>query len=105
MQDLLEVPLRDRPTAIAGKYDLALLRDLEDRRRGGCRARQDRAVHRSTPSTDRAASAVEDDQLHASGSRGTRKVLLSTVGCPRRGEVAAVLVAVRVAHHHLLAIA
>ena len=102
---LLEVAPRDRRVGVVGGDDLALLGQLEpgvDRAR---RLAEDRPVGRSPAPPDRAAAAVEEGQLDAArrGRRDQRRLRL--VEQPGGRQEARFLVRVRVAEHHLLAIA
>ena len=66
---------------------------------------QDRVVARAAAAADRAAAAVEQPQAHAVAAATSTSSLLGPVQRPLGGEVAAVLVGVGVADHHLLAAA
>ena len=59
----------------------------------------------ATSAPDRASPAVEDYNLHTGDSGGFGKHLLGIMGLPGGGQVASVFVAIRIADHHLLAIA
>ena len=58
-------------------------------------------MRRAAAPARRAAAAVEDRQLDTPAGRDARQLLLRAVDLPLRGEIAAVLAGVRVAHHHL----
>ena len=99
------MPFSNRQAAVAGKNDFTLFGDLEGRRLGRGRPGLNRAAHRTAATADRPAPPVEHNELHARRGGGLRQVLLRAVRRPRRGQVATVLVAVRIADHDLLAIA
>src|SRR5436190_22136289 len=97
--------LGDCQVAIAGKDHLALLGQFEHRRSGYRGAGHDRATHRTATAANRAAAAMEYDQLDTGGVSRFGEVLLRAVRAPRRGKVATIFVAVRVANHDLLLVA
>ncbi len=95
--------LCNRQTAVAREDHFTLLGDLEGRRSRRCWPSQDRPIHRPAAPPDRAAPAVKHDQLHTCGRCRRRQVLLRAIGRPRGRQVAAILVAVRITDHDLLA--
>ena len=101
----LEVALGEAREAVLERDRLALLRQLQaavDRTRG---LGEDACVRRSAAPAGRAAAAVEDRQLDITVGGDARQLLLRAVDLPLRGEIAAVLARVGVAHHHLEAAA
>ena len=102
---LLEVAAGDRRVGVVGGDDLALLGELEpgvDRAR---RLAEDRPVRRSPTPSERAAAAVEEGQRDAARLGRLDQRRLRLVEQPGGRQEARFLVRVRVAEHHLLAIA
>ena len=89
---------------LAGDH-LALLGDADLSRHAAWRLRQDGLIARSAAAAHRAAAAVEQAQLDAVPLEDLDQLDLGLVQLPVRSEVAAVLVAVRIAEHDLLHIA
>ena len=95
---------RDGRVAVVRGDDLALLGQLEpavDRARG---AAEDRPVRRPAPAADRAAAPVEERQLDLPGPGHRDQAGWRLVEHPGRRQEAGLLVRVRVAEHHLLAV-
>ena len=90
---------------VVGGDDLALLGELEPAVDRARRLPEDRPVRRSAAAADRAATAVEQRQLDALARRDLDERLLGPMEHPGRRQEARFLVRVRVAEHHLLAIA
>ena len=102
---LLEVPPRDGRVGVVRGDDLALLGQLEPAVDRAGRAAQDGPVGRPPAAPDRPAATVEQRQLHAVPRGRIDQRRLGLVEHPGRGEEARLLVRVRVAEHHLLAVA
>ena len=66
---------------------------------------EDRAIGRSAAAAERPASTVEERELDAAGASRYDQLRLGLVEHPGRGEEPGLLVRVRVAEHHFLAIA
>ena len=98
----LQIAAADFGVGIFAGDDLALLgdADLAVHRAGGLR--QDGVIARPAAAADRAAAAVEQPQAHVVALEHLDQFDLGLVELPVRGEVAAVLVAVGIAEHHLL---
>jgi len=90
---------------VLGRQDLALLGHLQPPLDGAARQGEDGHVGRAAAAPDRAAAAVEEDPAEAAGAEHARHLHLGPVGGPRGGDVAHVLVRVRVADHDLLLVA
>ena len=96
--------------AISGQRELrrqhlALLGHLHPARDRARRLRVDRPVGRPAAAAQRAAAAVEEHPPHAVSLELLGERDLRPVGRPAGGDVARVLVGVRVADHHLLLVA
>ena len=85
--------------------DLALLGDPKPSGHAARRLREDRIEARPAAAADRAAAAVKEPQLHAVRAAGVDEQHFSAIQRPVGRQVAAVLVAVRVAEHHFLPVA
>ena len=85
-----------------GREHLALLGHLHAARDRARRLRVDRPVRGTAAAAERAAAAVEEDPRDAVALELLGERDLGAVGRPSRGDVARVLVGVRVADHHLL---
>ena len=94
-----------RAIRVARGDDLALLGQLEAPVHRARRLAADGPVGRPAAAADGPAAAVEERQLHAVPARGRDERRLRLVELPVGGQEAARLVGVRVAQHHLLAIA
>ena len=97
-----EVAAAELGIRILAGDDLALLGDAQAARDASRRLREDRLVARPAAAADRAAAAVEQAQLHAVRRRRVDQRALGAIERPVRRQVAAVLVAVGIAEHHLL---
>ncbi len=104
--DGLEVAPPELRIGVLARDDLALLGEADAAVDAARRLREDRVVRRTAAAADRAAAAVEEAQLDAAAvGEGCDERALALVQRPVRREVAAVLVAVGVAEHHLLQVA
>ncbi len=101
----LEVAPAELGIRVLARDDLALLGEPQSRVRAASRLREDRVVRGAAPAADGAAAAVEEHERDAGVAERRDEVPLGPVERPVRREVAAVLVAVRVAQHHLLPVA
>ncbi len=101
----LEVAPPELGVGILAGDDLALLGDAQPAGDAARRLREDGVEARAAAAADGAATAVEQAQLRAVRAEGLDQQHLAAVELPVGAEVAAVLVAVRVAEHHLLPVA
>ena len=100
-QRLQVAPAEFRVAVLAGD-DLALLGDAQAAGHAACGLRENGFVRRAAAPADGAAAAVEQAQLHAVIAKRVHQPHLGAIQRPVGGEIAAVLVAVRVAEHDLL---
>src|SRR5688572_33069266 len=97
--------MRKIRVGIARGNDLTLFRKAEPSVDAAGRLRADGAVGRAAAACDRAAAAVENGQLDLVFLRDARDLLLRAIQGPVRHQIAAVLVAIRIAdHYHLFVI-
>src|ERR671937_3052119 len=82
--------------------DLALLGDLDPGISRGCRLREDCFMRRAAASTHGSTPAMKDSQCPSVAGDDRRDRLVRAVERPGGTEIAALLVAVRIAEHHLL---
>ena len=104
-QQRLQVAVRDPGLGVLRGDHLTLLGDPQRALHRARRLREDRVVARATAAADGAAATVEQPQPDSGLARRLDQVELGAVQRPVRGQVAAVLVGVRVAQHDLLAVA
>src|ERR1700733_1869608 len=92
----------DLADGVLGVHDLALLGHLEPAGHGPGWKGEDRTRRRPSAAADRAAASMEEDPVEAVAAKHLGEPDRGPGGGPRRGDVADILVRVRVADHHLL---
>ena len=98
----LEVAAAHLGVRVLGADHLALFGDADLALHGAAGLRQDRLVRRPAAATHRATAAVEQAHADVVPAEGLDQFDLRLEQLPARRQVAAVLVAVRVAEHHFL---
>ncbi len=101
----LEVAPAALRVGVLARDHLALLGEAQRAVDAPRRLREHRVVARPAAAADGAAAAVEQAQPHAARPAGVEQRFGRLVERPVGGEVAAVLVAVGIAEHHLLLVA
>src|SRR5919202_3081605 len=96
--------LRNRPIPVASEDYLPLLGDFHLWLPRFGWTGKDGAAHRPPSTPNRATSAVKHDQLYTRRCRHPSEHLLGLVGLPGGRQVPAILIAVGVTHHNLLAV-
>src|SRR3954454_5029418 len=87
---------------VLGGYHLALLGQLDAALDGPWWLGQDRHIRGPAAAAEGAAAAVKEGEAHTVGTQELGERRLRAVNGPRRGQVADVLVGVRVPNHYLL---